>query len=97
LLKILEEKEVAKAEGQRELESFKHKDPRLLEREGRSISQQNLTVLSARSLNLYKEASIRLVDNISNLQTYFVREMGINKADLEMQLGITEEILDDTA
>ena len=97
MLKILEEKEVAKAEGQRELESFKHKDPRLLEREGRSISQQNLTVLSARSLNLYKEASIRLVDNISNLQTYFVREMGINKADLEMQLGITEEILDDTA
>jgi len=34
LLKILEEKEAAKAERQRELDAFKDKDPRVLETEG---------------------------------------------------------------
>jgi hypothetical protein len=37
LLKILQEKETVKIERQRELDAFKDKDPRVLEREG--ISQ----------------------------------------------------------
>jgi hypothetical protein len=95
-LRILEEKEAARVERQQELNTYNDQDPRVLESEGIPSFQQLLNVLAVRSLNLYKEGSVRLIENISNLQTYFVREMGVSQSDIEMQLGITEEIMDET-
>jgi hypothetical protein len=34
----------------------------------------------------------RLTDNISNLRTYFLKEMGVGPADFDVQFGITDEI-----
>jgi len=95
-LKLLDEKETAKVARQRELDAFKDRDPRVLERDGIYDLLRLLKLCPVQSLSLYKDAVERLTDNISNLRRYFTREMGVSLADFDAQFDLTEEFLDET-
>lgn len=48
-----------------------------------------------RIVTFYKEAVNRVTENIFVLQSYFVREMNVDRTDLNGMFDINEEALDD--
>jgi len=46
-------------------------------------------------MNLYREAAIRVTDNIWTLQSYFVREMQLRRDDVNTEFDIDENVLDE--
>jgi hypothetical protein len=54
-----------------------------------------ISLLLVRLIQLYKEASNRVTDNIWTLHSYFTRNFGANRDDLNNQFGIDEDELED--
>jgi len=82
LLCTLRGKEEAKHAQEEELSRYKDSDPRAIAEKSRLVT-------------LYKEAANLATDNICILQSYFVREMGFHRKDMNSQFGIEEDALDE--
>lgn len=81
-MRTLRGKEEAKHAQEEELSRYKDSDPRAIAEKSRLVT-------------LYKEAANLATDNICILQSYFIREMGIHRKEMNSQFGIEEDALDE--
>jgi hypothetical protein len=94
-MQTLHEKEETKQAKEQELLVFKDSDPQILEDKCSSFNLRALNLSAARMIGYYRDAAIRLTENILILQGYFRREMSVTREAVNDLFGIDEDDLDE--
>lgn len=95
MIQTLQEKEEIKQAKERELLAFKDSDPRILEDKSSSFNLRALNLSAGRMIDYYRDAAIRVTENILILQGYFRREMSATREAVSELFGINEDDLDE--
>jgi len=95
LIQTLQEKDQTKQAKERELLVFKDSDPQIFEDKSSSFNLRPLNLSAVCMVGYYRDAAIRVTENILILQDYFRREMSATRETVNDLFGINEDDLDE--